>query len=39
MRNELTIEEIAETIHPHPTFTEAVGEAAEAWLGLPLHSV
>jgi dihydrolipoamide dehydrogenase len=39
MRSELTIEEIAETIHPHPTFTEAVGEAAEAWLGLPLHTI
>jgi len=39
MRNELTVEEIAKTIHPHPTFTEAVGEAAEAWLGLPLHMV
>ena len=39
MRNELTIEEIANTIHPHPTFTEAVGEAAEAWEGLPLHSL
>ena len=37
MRNELTVEEIAETIHPHPTFVEAVGEAAENWLGLPLH--
>ncbi|TFG49584.1 MAG: dihydrolipoyl dehydrogenase [Candidatus Brocadiia bacterium] len=39
MRNELTVEEIAETIHPHPSFTEAVGEAAEAWLGMPLHSL
>ncbi len=39
MRNELTVDEIAETIHPHPTFVEAVGEAAEAWLGLPLHSM
>jgi dihydrolipoamide dehydrogenase len=39
MKNELTVEEIADTIHPHPTFTEAVGEAAEAWEGLPLHSI
>ena len=39
MRNELTVEELAETIHPHPTFAEAVGEAAEGWLGLPLHSI
>jgi dihydrolipoamide dehydrogenase len=38
MRNELTVEELAATIHPHPTFAEAIGEAAEAWLGLPLHA-
>ena len=37
MRNGLTIQQVAETIHAHPTFVEAVGEAAEAWLGLPLH--
>jgi dihydrolipoamide dehydrogenase len=37
MRNELTVEEIAETIHAHPTFSEAVGEAAEGWLGLAVH--
>jgi len=39
MRCELTVEELAATIHGHPTFSEAVGEAAEAWLGLPLHSI
>ncbi len=38
MRNELTVEDLAVTIHPHPTFVEAIGEAAEGWLGLPLHS-
>lgn len=37
MRNELTVPELAETIHTHPTYVEAVNEAAEAWLGLPLH--
>ena len=39
MKNELTVEEISKTIHPHPTFSEAVGEAAEGWEGLPLHSI
>ncbi len=39
MKNELTVEGIANTIHPHPTFIEAVGEAAEGWEGLPLHSI
>jgi len=38
MKNELTVEEIAGTIHPHPTFVEGVLEAAEAWLGLPIHA-
>ena len=38
MRNELTVEELAATIHPHPTFAEAVCEAAQAWLGLPVHT-
>ena len=38
MKNELTVEELAETIHAHPTFVEAVGEAAEIWLGMPIHS-
>jgi dihydrolipoamide dehydrogenase len=37
MRHGLGIADVAETIHPHPTFVEAVGEAAEAWLGLPMH--
>ena len=38
MRSELTVDELAETIHPHPTFVEGVMEAAEAWLGYPIHS-
>ncbi len=39
MRNGLTVENIAETIHAHPTFAEAVAEASETWLGLPLHTL
>ena len=38
MRNELTVEEVAATIHPHPTFVEGVLEAAESWLGFPIHA-
>lgn len=38
MKNELTVEEVASTIHPHPTFVEGVLEAAEAWLGFPIHT-
>ena len=37
VRKGLSVDDIAETIHAHPTFGEAVGEAAEAWLGLPVH--
>jgi dihydrolipoamide dehydrogenase len=31
------LEDIADTIHPHPTYSEAIQEAAEAALGRPLH--
>ena len=34
-----TLEDIADTVHPHPTFSEAWGEAALAGLGQPLHTV
>lgn len=34
---ELTIESIAETIHPHPTLSEAWPEAAFALLNQPIH--
>ena len=39
MRNGLSVEQVAQTIHPHPTFVEAVGETAEAFMGLPLHGL
>ncbi|MDE1825938.1 MAG: dihydrolipoyl dehydrogenase [Candidatus Micrarchaeota archaeon] len=32
-----TLEDIAATIHPHPTYSEAVMEAAEGALGMPIH--
>ncbi|MGI9189476.1 MAG: dihydrolipoyl dehydrogenase [Longimicrobiaceae bacterium] len=34
---ETTVEEMDRAIHPHPTLSEAVGEAALAALGHPLH--
>lgn len=37
LNNELTVECVAETIHPHPTISEAWGEAALLAEGLPLH--
>ncbi len=39
MRHGLTVEQVAETIHAHPTMVETLGEAAESWLGLPLHTL
>ena len=36
--NELTVEEIAHSVHIHPTLSEAVLEAAEAALGRSIHS-
>jgi len=35
MRGGLKVADLAETIHAHPTFAEAVAEAADVWLGLP----
>ena len=32
-----TVRDLALTIHPHPTFSEALGEAASVWLGEPMH--
>jgi dihydrolipoamide dehydrogenase len=34
---ETTLEEIANTVHPHPTLSEVVMEAAHAGLGEPIH--
>lgn len=37
INNELTIECVSETIHAHPTMSEAWGEAALMAQGMPLH--
>ncbi|MBE3560512.1 MAG: dihydrolipoyl dehydrogenase [Ktedonobacteraceae bacterium] len=37
MRGELTVDEIIETIHPHPTLSEGLREAVLAVEGRPLH--
>jgi dihydrolipoamide dehydrogenase len=34
-----TVEDIALTIHPHPTFPEAIMEAAESAAGRPIHQL
>jgi len=38
MRLEATVEEIAHTIHTHPTLSEAMLEAAEDYYGLGIHT-
>ena len=38
LRMESTVEELIRTIHAHPTFAEAVGEAAHATRGAAIHS-
>ena len=38
LRLECTVEELVKTIHAHPTFSEAVGEAAHATHGAAIHS-
>jgi dihydrolipoamide dehydrogenase len=37
LRLECTVEELIRTIHPHPTMSEAVGEAAHATHGEAIH--
>src|SRR6186713_2490836 len=37
LRLECTVEELIKTIHAHPTFAEAVGEAAHATHGAAIH--
>ena len=37
MRGELTVDEIIETIHPHPTLSEGLREAILAVEGRPIH--
>ena len=37
MKNGLTIEQLARTIRPHPTYSEIITEAAEAALWKPIH--
>ncbi len=39
VRHGLTVADVAETIHAHPTFAEGVCEAAEIALGLPIHTL
>jgi dihydrolipoamide dehydrogenase len=37
LRLECTVEELIRTIHAHPTMSEAIGEAAHATHGAPIH--
>jgi dihydrolipoamide dehydrogenase len=34
-----TAQDIAETIHPHPTLSETLKEAAEVFSGYPTHTL
>jgi dihydrolipoamide dehydrogenase len=37
LRLESTVEEIAHTVHAHPTLSEIVAEVAHVTLGMPIH--
>ena len=39
IQNKLTLEQFASSIRPHPTFSEALTEAAEAALWKPIHMI
>ncbi len=38
MRIEASMEELGQTLKPHPTLSEAVAEAAMEFMGIPLHA-
>jgi len=38
MQLEATVDEVADTIHTHPTLSETIKEAAEDFLGLGIHT-
>lgn len=38
IENKLTLDQVVETIHAHPTTNEMILDVAEAALGLPIHS-
>lgn len=35
----LTVEDLALTVHPHPSLAENIMEVSEAWLGSPVHTL
>ncbi|HEY3492424.1 MAG TPA: dihydrolipoyl dehydrogenase, partial [Solirubrobacterales bacterium] len=37
LNGEMTVEALAHSIHPHPTLSEAIMEAAHSIYGLPIH--
>lgn len=39
MQNKISVEQLTETIHAHPTYSEAVLEALEDCLGKAIHSI
>jgi dihydrolipoamide dehydrogenase len=39
IRHGLTVSDLAHTIHAHPTYSETIKEAADHYLGLPIHGL
>jgi dihydrolipoamide dehydrogenase len=39
MQHGIGIDKIAETVHPHPTLVESIGEFAELLIGLPINTI
>ncbi len=39
IRHGMTVRDLVHTIHAHPTYSEAVKEAADHYLGLPIHGL
>ncbi|MBT3720056.1 dihydrolipoyl dehydrogenase [archaeon] len=39
MQNGITLDEISETIHPHPTIVEGIAELADLAIGFPINTI
>ena len=39
MQHGMTIDEISETIHPHPTLVESLSEMADSVIGYPINTI
>lgn len=37
LTQQMTMSQLLQVIHPHPTYSEGIGEAVEDWFGHAIH--